>query len=162
MPQKNLFWTGVAKNSDGEIETRNDEMTLWDVDGDENASALHRYLSSSEGKEYTDAKIGEKGSGRNIVGTNYEEGYTIVGNYLKAEEYTLRTVNHNHPNRTFPSGSDIRNAANYESAFPGVNLNVYIHNFGYVNYNSQSTVINGNQDLKLFKNAVNSIGRRFL
>lgn len=54
--------------------------------------------------------------------------------------YTLREVNHNHPNGIpLPSGGDMQNAGRYIGAHPNVGLNVYVPASGYSPYNSSGT-----------------------
>jgi len=116
------------------------QMTLFEISGDNNADRLFQFFADPDNTivEWTDAKIGTDESGRNIVGTSHQEGRTRVGGYLFDTGYTLREVNHNHPNRTLPSQVDIDNAAAYQRKFPNIRLNVYIHNWGYIEYNKNT------------------------
>jgi len=113
-------------------------LTLFEVKGDDNGQNLFEFFASNEEVEYTQAKVGSEGSGRNIVGTSHDEASTPVGHYLRTTNYSLREVNHNHANRTFPSRPDIENAALYEAQSPGVELNIYIPGYGYEPYNSST------------------------
>jgi len=118
-------------------------MTLFEISGDENATQLFEFFAdpTNTGVEWTDAKIGYEDSGRNVVGTSHSEEFTAVGGYLRDTNYTLRSVSHNHPGGTGPSGrpggltGDIPNAALYHQRNPNTVLSVYIHPNNYIYYN---------------------------
>lgn len=72
--------------------------------------------------EWTRAAVGMSNSGRNIIGTSLKESATGVGIHLLNRGYTLRRVDHNHPNGTAPSDADIDNAIKYQKKFPNIDL----------------------------------------
>jgi hypothetical protein len=105
-------------------------LTLFDVKGDENAKKLFEFasnFSSSEHIEWSHAKVGAEGSNRNIVGTMHAVGASGVGSYLFNSKYTIRELNHSHPNGVgYTSGPDSQNADIYLKGNPKTILNIYI------------------------------------
>ncbi len=120
----------------------NIELTMFEVNGDLNASHLFEVLANpsvSTNVEWTHAKIGFPNSERNVVGTSHSRKSTAVGGYLLAYEYTLREVNHNHPSLiSTPSKGDIKNAKYYIKAHPNVKLQIYTD--WYYPYNATGSI----------------------
>ena len=106
-------------------------LSLFDVKGDDNAEDLFRFLGSNftEEKgtplEWSRVMVGTSNSGRNIIGTSMKKNATGVGHYIMFNGYTIRGVDHNHPNGTGPSNPDINNALFYNLKFPRAILRVY-------------------------------------
>jgi RHS repeat-associated protein len=139
---------GTVTERKGHKDSRDRNITFFEVSGDGNASEIFEFFGdnyttvSNMPVEWTQAKVGEDNSGRNIVGTIHEPDRTSVGHYLRETGYTLREVNHNHPGGTDPSGiprqpdgspatHDIRGAEQYQNKFPNVRLNVYRSRIAY-------------------------------
>jgi RHS repeat-associated protein len=126
---------------DGTFENRT--LTLYDVNGDDNAKELFEFMANNNKVEFTHAKIGGKDSGRNIVGTSHNKSSTPVGQYLRKTGYTLREVNHNHPSdNPIPSGypGDRSGAELYKKQFPNVKLHIYTVKHGYSEYDEKGTL----------------------
>jgi hypothetical protein len=121
----------VENSKTGKIERQT--LTVLEVNGDENATQLFEFLAdpNSTNVEWTHAKVGAEGSGRNIIGTDHDVDATSTGSYLRVTGYTLREVNHNHPNKSGPSPADKRNAALYNDK---TILRIYHHPNKYINY----------------------------
>jgi len=113
-------------------------MTFYEVEGDESAKRLFEFLADPAHTrvEWTHAKVGREGSGRNIVATTHKEDYTGAGRYLLDKGYTLRVVVHSHTEgyRAGPSRKDIENAKDYYKRFPDIELYVYKHPGKYIEY----------------------------
>ena len=139
---------GTITERKGHKDADGRSITFFEVAGDGNAKELFEFLgdhyTTPKGMpiEWTHAKIGREGSGRNVIGTIHEAGKTSVGHYLREKGYTLREVNHNHPNGTDPSGRtkqpdgspathDILGAEFYQEKFPNIKLNVYRSRISY-------------------------------
>jgi hypothetical protein len=135
---------GTITQRKGHTDSKGRDITFFEVDGDQNASEIFQFLGdnytaeSDMPVEFTHARVGADNSGRNIIGTIHEPNKTSVGHYLRETGYTLRRVDHNHPNKSFPSQRDIDNAALYEGHSPGVELIVYIQGYGYEPYDSST------------------------
>ena len=118
-------------------------LSLFDVKGDDNAEDLFRFFGSNftEEKgtplEWSRVMVGTSNSGRNIIGTSMKKDATGVGHYILFNGYTIRGVDHNHPNGTGPSNTDIDNALLYNSKFPRAILRVYA-NGEYFPYNENT------------------------
>jgi RHS repeat-associated protein len=138
----NTYDYGTVAQHKGHKDSQNRDITFFEVAGDQNATEIFQFFGdnyttqSDMAVEWTHAKVGTENSGRNILGTIHEPNKTSVGHYLRQTEYTLREVNHNHPNGSDPSGRprqpdgtpathDIRGAEAYQDRFPNVKLNVY-------------------------------------
>jgi hypothetical protein len=121
------------------------QLTIFEMNGDNNAAQLFEFMANPDATtnvEWTHAKIGTESSGRNIVGTSHSQSSTGIGSYLLGPgDYTLREVNHNHPNGVpIPSEADMQNVRHYTGKFPGVGLNIYAPAYGYSPYNSSGTM----------------------
>ena len=106
-------------------------LSLFNVKGDGNAEDLFNFLGSNftEEKdsplEWSRVMVGTSNSEKNVIGTSMKEEATGVGHYIMSHGYTIRGVDHNHPNGTCPSNKDIDNARLYHSKFPRANLRVF-------------------------------------
>jgi RHS repeat-associated protein len=144
----NTYEYGTVTERKGHKDSRDRDITFFEVAGDDNATAIFEFFgdnyttTSNMPVEWTHAKVGKDDSGRNIVGTIHEPDRTSVGHYLRTTGYTLREVNHNHPGGSDPSGiprqpdgrpatGDIRGAELYQNKFPNVKLNVYRSRIAY-------------------------------
>ena len=107
---------------------KNGTHYLFEVFGDQNAEEILSFFgknftqSNKMPLEWTRAAVGMSNSGRNIIGTSLKESATGVGIHLLNRGYTLRRVDHNHPNGTAPSDADIDNAIKYQKKFPNIDL----------------------------------------
>ena len=135
------------RNKEGEVKKK--PVTIFRVNGDENATQLFEFLAdpASTNVEFTHAKIGTENSNSNIIGTSHEKSATPVGHYLRRTGYTLKEVNHNHPRGTGPSGrldgkrGDIPNAKLYHRKNPNTMLKVYIHPNKYIYYSEYGAML---------------------
>jgi hypothetical protein len=136
-----------AQDSKGNVTS--EKLTLFTVDGDENAQKLFEFgadFSGEENVEWSVAKIGSKESGENIVGTMHTPGKSGVGDYIGQKYSNLRGLDHSHPNGAgYPSGADQGQAKKYQAANSGVILNIYIPrtilpNGLYIRYNDKGTI----------------------
>lgn len=94
------------------------------------------------GVEWTHAKIGTVESGRNIVGNSHSNSSTVVGHYLRQAGYTLREVNHNHPDGDGrPSLGDKEGEREYHKKNSDTILNIYIHQGQYIRYNQDGEIV---------------------
>jgi RHS repeat-associated protein len=130
----------------------NEKVDIFRIKGDENAKNLFEFFANKTDVEWTHAKIGAENSGSNIVGTSHSELNTSIGHYLREYNYTLREVNHNHPNgNPLPSGikeyeesgkktRDLYGAELYITKHPNIKLNIYTTKFGYSLYNDKGTL----------------------
>lgn len=138
----NTYDYGTVTQRKGHKDSQKRDITFFEVSGDQNATEIFEFFGdnyttkSDMAVEWTHAKVDTENSGRNIIGTIHEPNKTSVGHYLRQTGYTLREVNHNHPNGSDPSGQprqpdgkpathDIRGAEAYQDKFPNVRLNVY-------------------------------------
>jgi RHS repeat-associated protein len=130
-------------NSKGDVSSK--QLTIFEVRGDDNATQLFEFMESpleTTNVEWTHAKIGTEESGRNIVGTSHSNTSTLVGHYLRQTGYTLREVNHNHPDGDGrPSKGDKEGAREYHKNNSNTLLNVYIHPGHYIRYNQYGEII---------------------
>jgi hypothetical protein len=126
------FDYGTIKSFDGE------HLDLALVKGDENGQKVFEFLADNTNVEWTWAKVGTEQSEQNVIGTDKKAGSTSRGHYLRDRGFPLREVNHNHPNNSYPSSEDIKNATLYQAQFPNIKLNVYISKYGYVGYDMNS------------------------
>jgi RHS repeat-associated protein len=120
------------------------QLSIFNISGDDNATQMFEFMTQP-GKttevEWTHAKIGTEDSGRNIVGTSHIDKSTRIGSYVLNKGYTIREVNHNHPNGfPVPSDDDTRNTQHYMGKFPNVKLQIYVPEYGYSPYNSTGTL----------------------
>jgi hypothetical protein len=131
-----------VRGADGSVSDT--QLTIFEMKCDNNAAQLFEFMANpgvTTNVEWTHAKIGTESSGLNIVGTNHSPNSTGIGGYLLKNEWTLREVNHNHPNGVpIPSGADMQNVQNYTGKFPNVGLNIYVPSSGYSPYNSSGTM----------------------
>ncbi len=129
-------------------EMKNKDLTMFRIQGDKNATSIFEFMAKNTDVEWTHAKVGEEKSGKNVIGTSHSASSTKVGHYLRMSGWTLREVNHNHPNgHPFPSDyinnrgerkGDVPNAALYEKDFPKIKLHIYTVERGYYRYNSKT------------------------
>ena len=107
--------TVKVRNSEGIVSST--KLTIFEVKGDDRATKLFEFLTNPKRTtkvEWTHAKIGNEKSEGNIVGTGHKQSSTAVGQYLRASNYTLREVIHNHPSGIGkPSQGDLLGAAAY-------------------------------------------------
>ena len=127
------------------------KIDIFRIKGDDNAKTLFEFFAANTDVEWTHAKIGTENSGDNMIGTSQSKSSTCIGHYLRQTGYTLKEVNHNHPNGN-PSPSwdqtkglenatgDVPNAKLYEAVFPKVKLNIYTVEYGYSSYDSHGTL----------------------
>lgn len=139
------YRTPRANVSDGKGGVVQQQLALFDVKGDNNATQLFEFMATpgvTTNVEWTHAKVGTESSGGNVVGTAHNQSSTSVGGYLQGTAgYTIRGVNHNHPSGfPLPSGGDMRNAGRYMGANPNVGLNIYVPTTGYSPYNGGGTI----------------------
>ena len=136
-----------TKDSKGNISS--EKLTLFNIDGDDNAQKLFEFgadLSGEENVEWSIAKIGTKESGKNVVGTMHKYGKSGVGDYLTQKYPEFRGLDHSHPNGAgYPSGADQSQAKKYQATNSSVILNIYIPktilpNGLYIRYNDKGTV----------------------
>ena len=132
-------------------------LSLFDVNGDDNAEDLFKFLSSNftaekdSPLEWSRVMVGTSTSGRNIIGTSMKEKATGVGHYIMYNGYTIRGVDHNHPYGTGPSVKDIKNAKIYHNKYPSAQLRVYtggdykVYDQGGVIYSLDEIVVTGNK-----------------
>ncbi len=99
------FEVGTLKLNEKQVKVDGKIVTIsfFEVKGDDNATSLFEAFAdpSVTKVEWTHAKVGKENSGRNIVGTNFDEGSTAVGSFLARKGYTLREVIHNHTSGNF-------------------------------------------------------------
>ena len=132
-------------------------LSLFDVNGDDNAEDLFKFLSSNfttkKGSriEWSRVMVGTSKSGRNIIGTSMKENATGIGHYIMHNGYTIRGVDHNHPHGTGPSAKDINNAKLYHKKFPSARLRVYtgvdyeVYDQGGMIYSIDEIIVIGNK-----------------
>jgi hypothetical protein len=108
---------------------------MFEVKGDKSATKLFEFFADTKSVEWTHAEIGDEKSERNIVGTSHQENSTILGSALNGYGYSLRRVDHNHPNgNSKVSDGDRNNRSRYLSKNPNVKLNIYTVKGGYRPY----------------------------
>ena len=132
-----------VRNKKGGLDPKT--LTVLEVNGDENATQLFEFLAdpSNTSVEWSHSKIGTDDSDRNIVGTSHDESSTPVGSYLRATDYTLREVVHNHPGKTGPSPGDLRNAKIFHDKNPNTVLKLYHHPKKYFSYTQFGVIMPG-------------------
>ena len=111
-----------VKGKEGNIITK--QSTIFEIRGDDNATEFFEFLAnpSNTGVEWTHAKIGTKEFEQNIIGSTHEKSSTAVGHYLNANNYTLKSVTHNHPSGNYlPSEADMKGAESYKKRNPNLN-----------------------------------------
>jgi RHS repeat-associated protein len=132
-----------VQNSDGSITSN--KLTTFEMKGDNNATQLFEFMAnpgSTTNVEWSHAKVGTESSERNIVGTFHKRSSTAVGGYLRETGYTLREVNHNHPNGIGrPSGGDMRGAELYHKKNRNTILNIYTYPSKYFRYDQGGLII---------------------
>lgn len=131
-----------VKQKDGGTEDR--KLTLFNINGDENATKLFEFFADPENTnvEWTQAKIGTEKSGSNIVGSSHDRSSTPVGHYLRVTRYTLREVIHNHPSGIArPSRGDRSGAKLYHENNGKTILRIYTHPNNYVEYDEYGLIM---------------------
>jgi len=117
------------------------KITLFFVKGDESGTELFEFFDKTTTKEWHHGMTGKEGSGENIVGTMHHKSKSAVGHYISQNqvEGNLRELNHNHPQGTYPSATDIDNAAVYQDRHPNIRLSVFASGPNrYIPYNKDS------------------------
>ena len=103
-------------------------LTIFEVNGDDNAKQLFEFMANPEATkvEWEHIKIGAESSGRNIVGNSHSKDKTGLLPYHFMTGYTIREANHNHPSEN-PNASPYDDAVAklVQSAQPNSILNVY-------------------------------------
>src|SRR5690554_4975031 len=104
----------TKRNDDGTTESAKTTIDIYKIRGDENGTKLFEFVSENTNVEWSQIKTGTEGAkGLNFLTTGHIE-YTepgasdlIMGQLYAG--YTIRELNHNHPNNTpYPSGLDSR------------------------------------------------------
>ena len=151
---------------------------LYQIKGDDNGKKLFEFMANNSGVEWSHIKTGEEGgNAQNFITTSHgvkEErgGYHLWENRLRFG-YTVREMNHSHPNRIpIPSGmpetsqygkGDISFATTISNHYSGKGINpplfnVYNCNGGYVPYSKSSVVSDYSKTMELsgitFKNGI--------
>jgi RHS repeat-associated protein len=145
-----------AKSVTHRTPTINGEKTdIFDIKGDRNATEVFEMFADNTNVEWTHAKTGQEfgENGSNIVGTSHNTNSTSIGHHLRRTGYTLREVNHNHPNNLpLPSGTaemlngnkgrkhDLYGAELYQGKNSNVRLNIYTTKHGYSSYDKHGTL----------------------
>lgn len=137
---------------------------MYRVKGDNNGTQMFEFMSQNTDVEWSQAKTGVEGyKGLNFITTSHgekvEKGMADLYVSQLYNGYTIRELNHSHPNDTeYPSGSFIhprngkgigewgdigfaRDITNYQekNGFKVPNFNIYLPGSGsYVKYNSGS------------------------
>lgn len=106
-------------------------MTFLNITGDNNGKKVFEFLANGTKVEWGHLKVGKSDGekGENLIATgssetskeNANESSNAAGAVVKGYGYNIREFNHNHPNGTLPSNSDI----NLRDKYPGTKLNVY-------------------------------------
>jgi RHS repeat-associated protein len=133
--------TITMQDRDGNIsQTR---LTLFEVKGDDNATQLFEFMGQTgvtTNVEWSHIKIGNKNSGRNIVGTTNGKDYSAVNDYVLQSKYTIREDNHSHVYSNTPSIGDMNHAQKLNAKFPNATLYNYFPPNGYTQYNSNGII----------------------
>ena len=148
--------TVKVKDKEGNIIDK--KLTLFEVNGDENATEMFEFLANpaNTSVEWTHAKIGTKDSDKNIVGSSHDKSSTPVGHYLRITKYTLKEVIHNHPSGNYlPSRGDKNGATLYKKVNSNVKLYIYTHPNRYSEYDEKGTL-----DFSDFGPAIEVIGTK--
>lgn len=114
------------RDQDGNV--INATLTIFEVQGDDNASQLFEFMGKTgvTNVEWADVKVGTENSGRNMVGsTENGKDYNAVGSYLLQTGYTIREDNHSHVYSNKPSSNDRHYAEAVNTKFPNARLNNY-------------------------------------
>jgi RHS repeat-associated protein len=124
----------TSKRSGEKVEA---QLTLFEIEGDENAQKLFEFFvdPTNTNVEFTHAKVGTESSGRNVVGTAGFKHSTPVGAYLRVKNYIIRESIHNHPNGVaYPSDADQAAAKQYHERNGRTILKIYTHPNNYQEY----------------------------
>ncbi len=156
------FKKGTVKHNQPMISDGNNvtKLDVFSINGDENAKQVFEMFADNTVVEWTHAKTGKEGSGKNIVGTSHNETSTAVGAYLRETGYHLKEVNHNHSfygvpegvNDYLPSGiskydkngnrtGDCRGAELYYEKNSNIKLHTYTKSRGYTQYDKLGVII---------------------
>lgn len=147
------FAYGTIKHNQPNVKVKGKptKLDILTIQGDANATQIFEMFADNGDVEWTHAKIGKEGSGKNIVGTSHSDESTAVGHYLRLNRYTLKEVTHNHPNdNPLPSGiktfeergektNDLRGAELYKQANSNIKLNIYTK-YCYSPYDDRGTL----------------------
>lgn len=113
------------------IKGKEKTIEFFKIKGDENGKKIFEFLADPKKTtkvEWSYAKVGknEGENGMNMIGTTNEDGDTGAGAVLNAYNYTIRELDHNHPNGSFalPKG-DLANRDSYLQNNPNIKLNIY-------------------------------------
>ena len=111
---------------------------VFQVRGDGNGNALFQFIAENTKVEFSEIKTGIPGDkGLNFITTSHSESSESGGGYLYSGQlyngYTLREMNHSHPqNTTSPSGLDIGEKGRPAGTYGDI---------GFVNYMREQTQI---------------------
>lgn len=82
--------------------TKNQSYDLYKVKGDKNGTALFEFMADNTKVEWSQFKVGYKDIGSNFLTSSHEKdteaGSTNFINGQLVNNYSLREINHNHPN----------------------------------------------------------------
>jgi RHS repeat-associated protein len=138
----------AIKNPSVKVEKKNETvnevpMTLFEVNGNENATKMFEFLANPSNTivEWTFASIGTEKSDRNIIGTSHNTKSTAVGQYLRATNYTLKQVTHNHADGIYyPSDADQAGAKLYKQKNSETLLYIFTYPHRYSGYDEHGTL----------------------
>jgi RHS repeat-associated protein len=131
-----------------------EKVDLFQVKGDDNATRLFEFLAIPDrttNVEWSHAKIGniEGIQGKNLIGTSHKQHSTVAGAAIMGYGYTMRELNHNHPNGSNTlSSADLENRDRYLKVHPNIKLNIYTTNTGYRPYTTFRDIINPIPEIK--------------
>ena len=129
---------------DAEGNINKENITIFDVKGDENASNLFNFMINQEinNVEWGHVQTGSAKSEQNLIGTMHEENSSGMGSYALGYGYTIRQSDHNHPaGSTTPSEADVNNAKAISDKFPKAQFNIYGLPSQPVPYNKKSSYV---------------------
>ena len=118
----NLGYTSFLTNAD-----------IFKIRGDDNGKQLFEFFADNTNVEWGHAMTGIAGDkGLNFITTGHDEGsepgMTALLNGQLKYGYTVREINHSHPNGNYsPSSKDMLGAEEYKAANPNVKLQIYTH-----------------------------------